>query len=112
MISVFVSMCMVQPVTKMARVYSGFKNVYATFTRRKTIESTFESPLRRCLVFWDLFLLGVGGSVDVALYILLGNVIREFSGPSIIISMVFGFFVCFISGLCYAEFGSVCTKLK
>ena len=65
---IFVSMCMVQPVTKMARVYNGFKNVYAAFTRRKTIESTFESPLRRCLVFWDLFLLGVGGSVDVSLY--------------------------------------------
>ena len=82
------------------------QNVFTAFTRRKTIDSDFESPLRRCLVFWDLFLLGVGGSVDVALYILLGNVMRDFSGPSIVISMIFGFFVCFISGLCYAEFAS------
>ena len=90
----------------MARGNYSFKNVFAAFNRRKTIENTFESPLRRCLVFWDLFLLGVGGSVDVALYILLGNVIRDFSGPSVIISMVFGVFLCFISGLCYAEFAS------
>ena len=82
------------------------QNVFTAFTRRKTIDSDFESPLRRCLVFWDLFLLGVGGSVDVALYILLGNVIRDFSGPSIVISIIFGCFVCFISGLCYAEFAS------
>ena len=83
-----------------------FKNVLAAFTRRKVIESTFESPLRRCLVFWDLFLLGVGGSVDIALYILLGNVIRDFCGPSVVISMIIGIFLCFVSGLCYAEFSS------
>lgn len=86
--------------------FGSFKNVFAAFTRRKAIESTFESPLRRCLVFWDLFLLGVGGSVDVALYIVLGNVIRDFCGPSIVISMIIGFFLCFVSGLCYAEFAS------
>ena len=84
----------------------NFKNIKAAFGRRKTIDSSFQSPLRRCLVFFDLFLLGVGGSVDVALYILLGNVIRDFCGPSIVISMIIGFFLCLISGLCYAEFGS------
>ena len=83
-----------------------FKSLFPAFTRRKVIDSDFESPLRRCLAFWDLFLLGVGGSVDVALYILLGNVIRDVCGPSIVISMIPGIFLCFIAGLCYAEFAS------
>ena len=83
-----------------------FKELFAAFTRRKVIDSNFESPLHRCLVFWDLFLLGVGGSVDVALYILLGSVIRDVCGPSIVISMIPGIFLCFIAGLCYAEFAS------
>ncbi|XP_028392877.1 high affinity cationic amino acid transporter 1-like [Dendronephthya gigantea] len=82
------------------------KNILKVFSRRKTIDFDFESPLRRCLVFWDLFLLGVGGSVDVALYIVLGNVIRDYCGPSIVISMIIGFFVCFTSGFFYAEFAS------
>ena len=85
---------------------SYFKNFFAAFTRRKVIDSDFESPLHRCLVFWDLFLLGVGGSVDVALYILLGNVIRDVCGPSIVISLIPGILLCFIAGLSYAEFAS------
>jgi amino acid transporter len=83
-----------------------FKNAFTAFTRRKVIESDFESPLHRCLVFWDLLLLGVGGSVDVALYVLLGNVMRDFCGPSVIISITVGFFLCLTCGLCYAEFAS------
>ena len=82
------------------------RGIWKTLGRKKSVDQSFESPLRRCLVFVDLFLLGVGGSVDVALYIVLGNVIRDLSGPSVLISMVLTFFVCLGSGLCYAEFAS------
>lgn len=82
------------------------KSIWKTLGRKKLVDESFESPLRRCLLFVDLFLLGVGGSVDVALYVVLGNVIRDLSGPAVLISMLLGFFVCFASGLCYAEFAS------
>ena len=82
------------------------RGIWKTLGRKKFVDQSFESPLRRCLVFVDLFLLGVGGSVDVALYIVLGNVIRDLSGPSVLISMVPTFFVCLGSGFCYAEFAS------
>ncbi|VDM49031.1 unnamed protein product [Toxocara canis] len=65
-----------------------------------------ETRLRRCLTTTDITLLGVGHMIGAGIYVLTGSVVRNSTGPSIVVSFTLAGIASLLSALCYAEFGA------
>lgn len=93
----------------MARCWNGF---YKALVRRKFIpdENLTKTELDRCLSTYDLTFLGVGSTLGLGIYILVGQIASNTAGPAVTISYLIAAVASVFAALCYAEFGARVPK--
>lgn len=84
-----------------------FKRLLDNLIRKKPQEAWIpDIPLRRCLSAIDLISLGVGTTVGTGLYVIIGDLARDATGPSVVLSLLLASSAAFLCGLSFAEYGS------
>ncbi|GFN91759.1 cationic amino acid transporter 2 [Plakobranchus ocellatus] len=76
------------------------------FLKHDVAEDDMKTDLRRCLSTWQLTLLGLGSTIGVGIYVLLGVMAKEEAGPSVIVSFLIATVVTLMNALVYAEFST------
>ncbi|WAR14288.1 CTR4-like protein [Mya arenaria] len=90
----------------MGRTESIAAGVWARVTRVKEVNAEDTSTsLIRCLGLRRLTFVGVGKTVGVGIYVLIGEATKE-AGPSVIVAFLIGFLVTLLNGLCFAEYAA------
>ncbi|KAF8795767.1 Cationic amino acid transporter 2 like protein [Argiope bruennichi] len=90
----------------------SLNSMYKAFTRRKFIpdESLTKTELDRCLSTFDLTFLGVGSTLGLGIYILVGQIASSISGPAVALSYFIAAVASIFAAFCYAEFGARVPK--
>ena len=69
-----------------------------------------KTELKRCLSTLDLILIGIGSVVGGGMYVLIGTLLRNTTGPATILSFLIAGLASGLSAWCYAEFGARVPK--
>ncbi|KAG9452040.1 hypothetical protein H6P81_004944 [Aristolochia fimbriata] len=83
--------------------------------RRKQVDSVHaraegRSQLAKELSILQLIAIGVGSTIGAGVYVLIGTVAREHSGPALTISFLIAGIAAALSAFCYAELSSRCPS--
>ncbi|OEL23502.1 Cationic amino acid transporter 2, vacuolar [Dichanthelium oligosanthes] len=84
--------------------------------RRKQVDSERARPagsghqLRKELSVTQLVAIGVGSTIGAGVYVLVGTVAREHSGPALTLSFLIAGIAAALSAFCYAELASRCPS--
>ncbi|XP_006350453.1 cationic amino acid transporter 4, vacuolar-like [Solanum tuberosum] len=99
---------------------NGGHNSSAAFrclVRRKRVDAATPTKqtlatqqLARKLSLFDLVAIGVGATIGAGVYILVGTVAREHTGPSLTVSFFIGGLAAALSAFCYAELACRCPS--
>lgn len=87
-----------------------------SFVRRKRVDSEHTNnhssshQLAKALSVPHLIAIGVGSTIGAGVYILIGTVAREHSGPSLAFSFLIAGIAAGLSAFCYAELASRCPS--
>ncbi|XP_061162351.1 high affinity cationic amino acid transporter 1-like [Saccostrea echinata] len=78
----------------------------AAISRKKTIDNKrlLETDLKRQLGVPDVLGIGFGGSIGIAVYVLITHVARSVAGPAVVLSVLLAAATAALSGLCFTEF--------
>ncbi|XP_049369692.1 cationic amino acid transporter 4, vacuolar-like [Solanum verrucosum] len=83
------------------------KRVDAATSTKQTLAT---QQLARKLSLFDLVAIGVGATIGAGVYILVGTVAREHTGPSLTVSFFIGGLAAALSAFCYAELACRCPS--
>ncbi|KAJ6384099.1 hypothetical protein OIU78_027414 [Salix suchowensis] len=88
---------------------------FRSLIRRKQVDSVHCKPhghhqLAKELSVPHLIAIGVGSTIGAGIYILVGTVAREHSGPALFISFLIAGIAAALSAFCYAELASRCPS--
>lgn len=93
-----------------SRGLCGLRSVF----RRKRVDSAHSKPqagqLAKHLSVFQLIPIGVGSTIGAGVYVLVGTVAREHSGPALTISFLIAGIAAALSAFCYAELASRCPS--
>lgn len=89
-------------------------SAFRCLVRRKRVDAATQTlathQLARKLSLFDLVAIGVGATIGAGVYILVGTVAREHTGPSLTISFFIGGLAAALSAFCYAELACRCPS--
>ncbi|KAF6134220.1 hypothetical protein GIB67_010019 [Kingdonia uniflora] len=89
---------------------------FGSLIRRKQVDSAHTvrpngyHQLAKELSILQLVAIGVGSTIGAGVYVLVGTVAREHSGPSLTISFLVAGIAAALSAFCYAELASRCPS--
>ncbi|GJY08952.1 cationic amino acid transporter 2, vacuolar-like protein [Tanacetum coccineum] len=96
---------------------SKFGDGFKTLVRRKRVDSIHSKSsdsghhqLAKELSVLHLIAIGVGSTIGAGVYILVGTVAREHSGPALAFSFLIAGIAAALSAFCYAELASRCPS--
>ncbi|OIW12265.1 hypothetical protein TanjilG_06054 [Lupinus angustifolius] len=95
---------------------NGGQGSWKFFTRRKRVDSTTisnnnsQAQLAKDLTICNLMSIGVGATIGCGVYVLVGTVARENTGPALAISFLIAGLAAALSAFCYAELASRCPS--
>ncbi|KAJ4978260.1 hypothetical protein NE237_009040 [Protea cynaroides] len=87
---------------------------FRSLMRRKQVDSAHAkeegNQLAKELSVLQLIAIGVGSTIGAGVYVLVGTVAREHSGPSLTVSFLIAGIAAALSAFCYAELSSRCPS--